>query len=295
MKLLKKNKYDIALSYLETPNFYLSVSKLFTRTKTIFITSERNSTPNKNGRLLLQKKITHTLSDYLICNSYHEATLWKKILPKKQDAIGTIYNGVQLERFEFVQKRTYRSKKMLCVASVIPRKNALYLVQALSILKRKYQLKVHITWVGQFIFNDEEGTYYKEVCQALKESDIQDQWTWVKPTKEIEQFYKQYDALILTSKKEGVPNVICESLSMGLPVFAGDILDHAYLLSEPNRGFLFDLENPETLSLKMLNFYKLSQEELEQISINQRQFSEKELAISVMISNYDKLFKNLIQ
>src|SRR5690606_7684473 len=54
MKLLNYNNYEFAISYLNTPNFYLSIAKLFCKNKnTVFITSERNTTNFKFSKLLI--------------------------------------------------------------------------------------------------------------------------------------------------------------------------------------------------------------------------------------------------
>src|SRR5690606_3117513 len=133
--------YEFAISYLNTPNFYLSIAKLFCKNKnTVFITSERNTTNFKFSKLLIQKKASHFIADYLICNSYHEANAWKLNWPIIKNKVSTIYNGIDLERFSFVQAKPANKYKMLCIASVIPRKNAEYIIEALNILKAKHDI-----------------------------------------------------------------------------------------------------------------------------------------------------------
>lgn len=81
---------------------------------------------------------------------------------------------------------------------------------------------------------------------------------------------KQATALVLTSTFEGLPMVLLESISFGLPVVSSDIQTGPADIVNPENGLLYQLGNIEMLARQMLNVYDEQLDRLAvQNSINQ--------------------------
>ena len=79
------------------------------------------------------------------------------------------------------------------------------------------------------------------------------------PYDQIVDLYKKSDLLVITSRNEGLPNVVVEASHIGLPIFytdVGDIKD--YLKKRDKLGSLhnFEASSPEEMSMKILNYFE---------------------------------------
>jgi glycosyltransferase involved in cell wall biosynthesis len=78
------------------------------------------------------------------------------------------------------------------------------------------------------------------------------------------------DLLIFPSRAEAMPRTILEAMAFGIPVLASNVDGIPELIKDGFNGFLFDIENPETLVEKlstMINNYKM----LEDFSKNSKE------------------------
>ena len=110
----------------------------------------------------------------------------------------------------------------------------------------------------------------------------------------VAELLHRYPALIHPSLYEGLPNVVCEALACGLPVLASDVCDHALLVSEGERGFLFEPTFPESIAAAITKFSALSGEGRERLSRNARRYAEANLGVERMVSAYEDLFWQLL-
>ncbi|MEO6722073.1 MAG: glycosyltransferase family 4 protein [Ferruginibacter sp.] len=293
-QILRREKYNFVLSFLNTPNLYSIIAKQLSKCATINITSERSKTNFnlKNVRLFF-KKWAHKKSDWIICNSNHEKNNWSEYFPVVKNKISTIYNGIDLDKF-FPRVQGYkRNNSFLCIGRVEPGKNGLYIIEVLNFLVKK-GISIKITWLGHITFSDgSRKNYFESMCNKIQEYHLESNWNWLTPALNVREIIHSHDALIHPSTIEGLPNVICESLASGVPVFAADLLDHPILVKEDETGFLFDASDPLSLVNAITKFSGLDDMEYERMCSNARFFAEKELSIEKMINSYKKLFDQI--
>ena len=68
--------------------------------------------------------------------------------------------------------------------------------------------------------------------------------------------YQSIDALALTSRREGLPNVVMESFAEGKPVIATDVGDVKALVENEKNGWLVPSGDPEALASAIENMVK---------------------------------------
>jgi glycosyltransferase involved in cell wall biosynthesis len=287
-KLLTRENYDFAISYLITPNIYLTLAAWFSPIKTKIITSENAQSNIRPTAFFRLRYWCHKRAFAVMFNSVHEKNTWISHYNKLKINGITIYNGVDLELFSPAPVHN-RTRRIIGVGTIGPHKNISVLIRAVKILKDAGEsVKVH--WYGKFIVNTPfYSNYHKEMIALITELGVEDSWTWNKPEKEINKVMTRYDCMVLPSMSEGLPNVVCESLACGVPVIVSNILDHPLLVEEGVRGYVFDLYDANDLAAKIRAFYKLSDDEYRLMQKNARMYAERELSVSQFIDQFINL------
>jgi len=163
-------------------------------------------------------------------------------------------------------------------------------------LKNNKQLDFSITWVGKKVYSmPERAEYINLMEQKIKEYDLTNYWYWIEPTQNIKEFYLGHDALVHASYREGLPNVVCESLACGLPVILSDILDHPILADHGQNGILFDHTKPEKLADAILEFYSFESSKHMAMRKQCRNFAEKHFSEQRFLSEYKDIIKKITE
>lgn len=294
-RLLKNGNYDIAVSYLKTPNIYLVMAARLAGVKTKIITSERTRTNLDVRNFVLKVRyLTHLKADRIVFNSNHERYNWSENFKKLKDKSTTIYNGIDIDRFKPSGTYSGIQRKILGIGSVGPDKNILCLIEAIYLLKQQ-GIPLHVTWYGtQSSTVPKFANYLIEVKAAIEKFDLSDLWEWKAPISKIESIFPEYDFLVLPSLIEGLPNVVCESLASGLPALVSNGLDHPLLVEDGERGLLFDSNDATDLAEKIKTFYSFSESKVNQMKKNAREFAVNNLSIDLFIRRYEELFQELL-
>lgn len=295
-KTLRKGNYDVAVAYLKAPNIYLSIAAKLAGVKTKIITSERTRTNlSVLSPVLRLRYFAHLLGHHVVFNSYHEKDNWTRRFSRLGSKSMTIYNGIDTARFKPLPYTPELTPAILGIGSISPDKNILCLIRAVGLLKSK-GFKVNVVWYGKEIPTvARHAEYAKEVYAEIEKLDIADCWQWKQPISNIESVFNKFDFLVLSSLVEGLPNVVCEALSSGLPVIISNSLDHPRLVADGERGFLFTPDDAEDLADRIQSFYHLDKQKVEDLRRNARSFALSTLDISLFVDSYERLFKNLVK
>ncbi len=206
-RVVKNNKPDIVISFLSYVCIYTWWA--LRHTKIPYIVSERND-PNHRGRL----------KQYLLNKSFKKASgcvfqtedamKWYKKIAKSKSAI--IHNPVSLDFVPNDNKKT--KKQILYVGRLNEQKNCSMLIDAFDIFSKKnndYTLKMY----GNGHMLDSLLKQVKDTGLEKCVSILPSSKTWQKD---------EYDSsvFVLSSRFEGMPNVLAEALSLGIPSVSTD-------------------------------------------------------------------------
>lgn len=251
---------DAMISFLDTPNFYASIVKVLIGRKLCSVASYRSMTNFDSigrSKLWMYRFINYS-ADTIISNSQHERLRWVGKYPKYIRKWRTIYNAVRPMKYS---EQVRRKNRFLVVGSVSQSKNGMVVLMALLSLIGE-GLPVEVRWVGQKATEiPDRASYIKRMEQFIKDESLENHFMWVEPKSNIESEYKMADALILASVQEGLPNVVCEAMSLSTPILISDVLDHNLLINEGVEGFLFDPLRKESLAIAIKKFFSLSDSE----------------------------------
>ena len=288
--VISEGDYKVALSFLATPNMYTVIANKWAKKSTKVVLSERTKT-NFEGLRYRLKKWVNSKADYLVCNSMHESQNWLKHIGSLRGKSSCIYNSVDHDRFGIYIRTKKEVLDILVVGSISPAKNGLVLIEAIHQLPNK---DIRVTWIGQKEYHiPERKEYIEKMENAISTYQLENQWTWVEPVQNIESYYGHADVLVHPSIIEGLPNVVCEGLSTGLPIIISNVLDHPILADEGRNGLLFDVENVSTLVDSIEQYYQMNQSGRDALSKNAHTFAVKKFSNQKFIKDYLNIFDSL--
>lgn len=286
---LRGGNYDVALSYLDTPNLYLELASLGARRSKIVVSQRAQYAP---GRLSLYRRALenfHRFADHVVVNSRVQMRRMVREFPWLAGRTSTISNGVGPQFFAITRTAERPRLRFLAVSTIVPLKNVDGLVEALGISRRRYDLSVDVWWVGRVGSQE----YFSQLQRRLELLGLSDNWTWLGQRSDVASLMAQCDGLIHPSHSEGFPNAICEALAAGLPVLGSRIGDHGFLVERCSAGYLFDPMCPDDLASALGRFASLPQNERVAMGERARSFAQQELSMDLCTRRYEDLFANL--
>ncbi len=248
--LLKKEKPDIVFSTLGHLNLLMSIIRVFFSKKIQFIARESNTVSMENKTQRFTK-----LFDFLYKRFYNnfdtiitQCNYMKKDLIQnygiKSEKITMIYNPVDTDMIEknIAQTTTYKLPKdkinLIAVGRLSRQKGFDILIEAMNLLDEKY----HLTILGE----GEEADTLKALSQKY---NLQNQITFAGFQKNPHAIIKQSNLFVLSSRYEGLPNVLLEANSCGIGVVAFDTPGGtAEIIQEGKNAILVKQTTPKALA-----------------------------------------------
>jgi len=157
-------------------------------------------------------------------------------------------NGVDQERFSPGDRDAARGRLglapggdlVLVVGHLIPRKDPLL---ALAAFARMARPGARIAFLGR-------GPLERDVRAEAERLGVEATLAGARPPEELCDWYRAADALLLTSSREGRPNVVLEALASGLPPVATDAGGTAEVLPDPG-AMLVRSRDPDEIAAKL--------------------------------------------
>jgi len=219
--------------------------------------------------------ISETVKDFLV--DYFEV---------KSEKITIIYNGINYNHFEKGKKLTpdLDSPVIGVVGRLEDVKGHIYLLEALKIIKEKYNLSPSVLLAG-------DGSLRTELEKYTITNHI-DSVKFFGNVSYIPNFLSQIDILVVPSISEGFGLVILEGMVSGKIMITSDIKVMQELIKDKENGLLFKSQNSESLAEILLIVLK-DKELCEKLQKNAILFSEQNKAI-FDIYKVSKTYQNLL-
>jgi glycosyltransferase involved in cell wall biosynthesis len=197
--------------------------------------------------------------DLLVANSHAGKRHAVERLGFAQERVAVVHNGVDTERFSPADPAVARERLGIpkdapvigMFASFKPQKNhAMYFRAARRILDRRPDARfLSVSYVPWHPWNGAVSETYQQSLQTLLgELGLGDRLTILTNRADVDQLYHACDVTVLTSRREGTPNVVLESMASGVPVVATDVADNALILDEMSGGGVVPLDADQALA-----------------------------------------------
>jgi glycosyltransferase involved in cell wall biosynthesis len=218
------------------------------------IASERNSDyppmPVKD-RL---HRLTRPFVDLMIANSYAGQRYAVGHLGFAADRVAVVHNAVDTDRFTPGDQANPRERlRIPADASVVgmfasfkeQKNHAMYFRVARRILDRHPNTWfLCVSYVPWYPWSHRAADEYQaSLRDLLATARLGDRMKILTDRNDVEQLYRACEVTVLTSRREGTPNVVLESMASGVPVIATDVADNALILDETSGGDVVPLDD----------------------------------------------------
>lgn len=233
----------------------LFLSPLFPRCK--FVVRNANYLYTHTQVQKLMMALSYPLADVIITQTEEmREELIKGLKLKKKERVLVLHNPLDTQtidkkvKCDSMIKNDPSSVKYIAVGRFAQEKGFDLLVTAFNIVQqRQPNAKLYI--VGNIKGNSEE--YYSIVKDSVDRLAIQDKVVFTGYTDNPYAYEKDCDCFVLSSRNEGLPNVLIEALYIGLPVAAFKCIPIIErIVEEGKTGYLAEKENPEALAEAMI-------------------------------------------
>ena len=109
---------------------------------------------------------------------------------------------------------------------------------------------------------------------------------------EIRDYLSSFDCLVLTSRVEGLPNVIIEAQFSGLPVLTTNAGGAVECIIEGETGILSETDSPEILAEKLLRMLE-DEKFMRSASKKSKKFAKSEFSLDSMAKRIGKLYEGI--
>jgi glycosyltransferase involved in cell wall biosynthesis len=214
-----------------------------------------------------------------------------------RNKIVTIYNGVDLERFSKVTPQVKvrireefgidrRNQVVGMIAQLTNWKGIPYFLRAIpSILKRCPNVVFLI--VG-------EGGERKSLEILLETLGLASYVILTGFRRDIPELISIMDISVLSSLREGLPNVLIESMAMRKPIVATDVGGVSELVINNKTGFLIPPRDSTKLCDAIVKLLE-DKEKAEKFGAAGRELAEQKFSLTQMVNKYENLYTQIVE
>lgn len=241
---MRQERYDLVITHTSLAAFFtrLAVAKVKPRPRVINMSHgylfDDNSPGPKRALLLAAERLTARRTDLLLTmNQYDYRTAVKYKLGKKVvniPGIGVDFSRLvklgRLEVHELRQRLNLKARDFVLVyaAEFSKRKSQSVLIQAMPLLPRNVILLL-----------PGDGALRKKCMELAEKLGVSDRVRFPGHVDNMALWYTVADVAVTSSRSEGLPFNVMESMYMGLPVVASKVKGHEDLIRDSETGLLY--------------------------------------------------------
>jgi len=256
-KLLKEIRFSLVHVHTPVAAFVTRLACQRTNTHPVLYTAHGfhfyKGAPLKNWLLYynMEKLAAHWTDGLITINEEDYKAAQKFKLRKNGKVFFVPGVGVDIANLEQRGASIDRSEKrkelgiselstvLITVAELIPRKNHIQVLKALSKLNKT---NFHYLVVGN-------GESEQQLKKAVNELMLQDKVSFLGFRRDVAELMASSDIFILTSRHEGLTRALMEAMAVGLPIIATDVRGNRDLVKSGENGYLVPLDDAEQTAI----------------------------------------------
>lgn len=291
IKIIKKNKPNIILTYTIKPNIYGGLAARVFNKKIIHTVTGLGSVYIQN---MWQKKVVAILnkiafgkSKFVFFLNEDNEQYYRNIgiINSKQKILLVPGSGVNLEKFSYQELLPTENTVFTFVGRILKDKGIEEFLWAAKKIKEKYK-NIDFNIVG---FVDEDK-YIEMLKNYEKEGIIQ----YLGKRNDISHIMGKSSCIVLPSYGEGRGTVLQEGAAIGRPLITCDTYGCRDNVEENKNGYLCEVANAESLKDCMEKFIKLTSEERLEMGQYSRKKAEREFDRNIVLDTYFHTIKKVI-
>ena len=211
-----------------------------------------NTSPQKYSTNLIKRimfKILYSLAYRIIVNSHEFKAAFKRFYNLESIVI---LNPLKISRnkkkISFF--KNFKKLKIICIGRLTHQKDHLTLLKSLKLLKYKFKVNFKLCLIGK-------GYNFNSLSNFIKDHNLQKNIELAGYKKNAFEYIKSSDLLVLTSRYEGLPNVLIEAQASGTPIISSNCpTGPKEILINGKLGELFKVGDYESLCKKIFEYSK---------------------------------------
>lgn len=289
IRLFKRLKPDMSITYTIKPNIYASIAARFLHIPFLPVTTGMGYVFLHNNVVC---KIAKRLYRFAFSNAEKvwflngdDMSIFREQKLIADDKIALLHGeGIDTQRLAFEKLPSQEHECVfILVGRILKDKGVVEYVEAARILKKKYTN-------AKFLL---VGAIWKDNPAAISEMQLEE-WRnegaidYLGTFEDIRIPLRKADCVVLPSYREGIPFTLMEGASMGRPLIATDIPGCRDVVINEKTGFLCEVRSIDGLVNAMEKVIGMSPSQREDMGRNGRKYMEQEFAIEHIIRQYDK-------
>lgn len=257
--VLRCEKPDFVFSsIMHTNTKLLALSVFFPKIKFIVRNNNYVYTLSKKQKFIL--KYTYCMADVVVAQTEEMKDELIREMNVPEGKIKVLQNPIDVDTIDSMvaHPSPYEENgKIRYVASgrFVPAKGFDVLIRAFDLVKRE-QADSELFIVGNI--DGVCSEYYGSIKKLVRELGLDESVHCLGFQKNPYIYIKNADCFVLSSRNEGLPNVLIEALYLGIPVAATKCIPVILrIVDDTKNGFLAESEDPESLAEAMLKASKL--------------------------------------
>lgn len=198
-----------------------------------------------------------------------------------EEKVKTIYNGVDIEKFLFQQKKKESIYKIGILARLSKEKNHQLFVKIANVLKKRDDFLFYIAG---------DGPEKESIMNEIEKYGLQQRVTMLGNISDPHRFIGNMDALLLLSFREVFPMVVIEAMATGTPIVSIDVggINEAVINGES--GVLIH-EYCESEFASVLEELQGNEEKVNDIRLKAREKAERYFSLTKMIEETKGIYE----
>ena len=289
LKLFKKIKPDLILSYTIKPNIYGNFAAKFLNIPTINNISGLGTLFIKStfisyiGKILYKLSLKSSAHIFFQNNNDRELFLKSNLVSSFNTSV-IPGSGVNTSIFKN-NKNTNRGQKYLFLGRLIADKGVFEYLEAATKIVQEYP-------TVQFLLAGELGYKNKTALTEIQlDSYTNSQIKYLGKTDNIVNLLKSVDVMVLPSYREGLSKSLIEAASMSMPIITTDVPGCNDVVEDGYNGFICEVKSCESLKKNIKKMIEISDEKRNEMGMNGRKIAIAKFDEDIVIEHYIKVIK----
>jgi glycosyltransferase involved in cell wall biosynthesis len=292
-KILKDENVDIIQCQKHQSTVYGTVAARLAGTPVVLAHVEGLDRTRNIRRKLVNRFVLKRINRVLTVAECVKDDVLKNNSFLSAERIFTLGNSTDYNRFAGVSisKEEIRRREKLPVSSFLfgtigrlaPTKGQSYLIRAFSIVKQQIP-SAQLVFVGS-------GRLKDRLENEARKASCHDSIRFLGRREDIPELLRGIDCFVLPSVAEGLPSVILEAMSAGVPCIATKVGGIPEVITDKETGFLVPPGDVNTLAERMIAVAKEPQQQMEDIINKAKQLVQTSYTHDVIRRKLEHLYE----
>ncbi len=279
----RAGEFDVVHTHNTLAHFYAATAARVARVPVI-VNSQHGRGCGQSWKARLQFRLANRWTDRVIGVSEDAARLCRHDDPRSADRISAIWNGIDVDRFDF--RGPASQPVALSVARLSQEKDFATLLRAVWILIKEYP-DFRLKLVG----DGAERPHLEALARDLK---LEQNVEFLGERNDIPELLRKAGFFVSSSTTEGISLTILEAMAVGLPVVTTSVGGNPEIVVEGGTGRLVSPRSPDELALAMRQMLA-DRDAWPVMGQLGRQRVEKHFNVRSMVRQYEDLYLDLLR